>query len=153
LGVKRPCREANPSNEVKSNRRCTSSPTICLCVVVHRDSFARLFVAWLPAVINSLRPSTAVIALSFTFCLHTLPSRFFQMLEERSRPSFCKVVLRSIIILRDFCCCYRKWKISLFVCSCFCALLVMTFLYTSEKCAEREIAAFWIQMSCTAMAV
>lgn len=106
LGVKRPCREANLSNEVKHDRRCTSSHTICLRGVVHRDSFASLFVAWLPPAINSFRPSTALVAHSFTFCLHTLLSRFFQMLEEHSKSSFFKVILRSITILRDFCCCY-----------------------------------------------
>jgi len=73
LGVKRPCREANPSNEVKSDRRCTSSPIICLRVVVHRDSSACLFVAWLPSVINSFRPSTAIIAL-FLHILSSHPS-------------------------------------------------------------------------------
>lgn len=116
MGVKRPCREANPSNEVKSDRRCTSIPTICLRGVMHRGIFACLFVTWLPFVINSFHPCTALFAHSFTLCLHTLLSRFFQMLEEPSKSSFSKVVLRSIIILRDFCCCYREWKISLFVC-------------------------------------
>lgn len=87
-GVKRSSREANPSNEVKNDRRCTCSPTICLRGVVHKDIFACLFVAWLPSVINSFRPSTTLIARSFTFCLHTLLSRFFQMLEEPSKPSF-----------------------------------------------------------------
>lgn len=116
MGVKRPCREANLSNEVKNDRHCTSSPTIRLRGVVHWDSFACFFVAWFPSAINSFRPSTAFTAFSFTFCLHTLLSRFFQMLEEPSKPSFFKVVLRSIIILRDFCCCYQEWKISLFVC-------------------------------------
>lgn len=116
LGVKRPCLEANLSNEVKNDRCCTSSPTICLRGVVQRDIFACLFVAWLPSVNNSFRPSTAIIALSFTVRLHTLLSRFLQMMEEPSKSSFFKVILRSIIILRDFCCCYRKWKVSLLVC-------------------------------------
>ena len=115
LGVKQPCREANPSNEVKSDQRCTSSPTICLHGFVHRDIFACLFIAWLPSVINLFCPSTVLIARSFTLCLHTLLSRFFQMLEEPSKPSF-KIILWSIILLRDFCCCCREWKISLLVC-------------------------------------
>lgn len=88
-------------------------------------------------------PLQALIALSFTFYLHTLLSRFFRMLVEPSKPSFIKVILGSIIILRRFCCCYREWKISLFVCIKKLKLLLHLFsndflIHVWEVCRKRD---------------
>jgi hypothetical protein len=143
LGVKRPFCEANPSNAVKNDRRFTSSSTICLPGAVHRHNFAGFCDALLPSIITSFHPSPALIALSFTFCLHTLLPPFFQMLEEPRKLSFSKVILWHIIIIRDFSCCYQEWKISLFVCSEKLKLLLRLFsnfvaIHIQEVCRKRD---------------